>query len=251
MHENYLAALDQITVAGAGGTSERIGPWTFLDAGRDFDFFNVAAVSGPIADAYEAVEAARSWFAARERPFRFVLRDPLDASLIAAAGNCGFSPDPDSHEPAMFLEELNRPIPAVRGLTICRVTSAADIERYAAVEPTDAAGLRIRRWVGRRSVALPGCSLFVGLVDGVAVARSLGLVTGRMVGIYNVYVAPEYRGRSIGAALTDAAIAAGRDAGASAACLSATPLGRPLYEHMGFRPAFDYGSYWPEGQARH
>jgi GNAT superfamily N-acetyltransferase len=250
MHENYLVALERITVAGAGGTSERVGPWTLLDAGRDFDFFNVAAISAPAADPRDAVEEACGWFDARERPFRFVLRDPLDAPLIAAARSLGFGPDEGSYEPAMLLEELGRPAPEVDGLTIGRVTSSADIERYAAVEPTDAAGLRVRRWVGRRSVTLPGCSLFVGVLDGVAVARSLGLVTGSMVGIYNVYVAPEHRGRSIGAAVTAAAIAAGQEAGATASCLSATPMGRPLYERMGFKAMFQYGSYWPEHSAR-
>ena len=44
--------------------------------------------------------------------------------------------------------------------------------------------------------------------------------------------------------MTEAAIAAGREAGATAASLSATDLGLPLYRKMGFREIYRYLSLW-------
>ncbi len=52
--------------------------------------------------------------------------------------------------------------------------------------------------------------------------------------IRNVYVAPEFRGRGLGRALTLAAIAAAEELGVSRLVLGASAAGRSLYEALGF-----------------
>ena len=100
MHENYLAALQRVTVLGPGGESTRLGPWRLLDAGLDFDYFNIAAVTAAAPDADLAIEAAIAWFRAREKPFRFIFRNDADERLIEAAALVGF--EMGETEPAML-----------------------------------------------------------------------------------------------------------------------------------------------------
>jgi len=75
--------------------------------------------------------------------------------------------------------------------------------------------------------------LFVGKIDGHAVATAVSIRTGATVGIYNVATAPEARGRGIGTAMTWHLLA-DADPGWDVAVLQASDMGRPIYERMGF-----------------
>ncbi len=69
---------------------------------------------------------------------------------------------------------------------------------------------------------------------------ALTIVSGGVAGIYWVGNLKHARGRGIGRAVTAAATNAGFDLGADLASLQASPMGRPIYEAMGFRTLFDY-----------
>ena len=76
--------------------------------------------------------------------------------------------------------------------------------------------------------------VFLATLDGRPVATSLGVLEGDVIGIYNVATLPDSRGRGAGRTVTGAAVADGRARGAVAAVLETSPLGRPVYERMGF-----------------
>lgn len=76
--------------------------------------------------------------------------------------------------------------------------------------------------------------LFLGRVDGRAVATSASVRTGATVGIYSVSTAPEARGRGVGTAMTWH-LMADAEPGWNVAVLQASDMGRPVYERMGFR----------------
>jgi ribosomal protein S18 acetylase RimI-like enzyme len=78
---------------------------------------------------------------------------------------------------------------------------------------------------------------WVGLLDGRAVASSGLMLGGGLAGVYNVATAPDARRRGIGAALTAAAAAEGRERGYEVAVLGASELGYGVYERMGFTQA--------------
>lgn len=78
------------------------------------------------------------------------------------------------------------------------------------------------------------CRLFVGRVDGRAVACSLAFVGGGAVGLYGVGTVPESRGRGYGSAVTLAGMDWGREQGADLAILHASQLGEPVYRRLGF-----------------
>jgi GNAT superfamily N-acetyltransferase len=244
MHENYVAALQRVTLPGVGGASIQAGPWTLLDAGSEFDLFNVAAVTGPAGDPAESLQVAIRWFAGRERPFRFVLREGIDTGLIGAALELGYKEDSIGPEPAMLLEGIAESSPPPPGFSVLPATEDTDLRAYASVEPGDQEDMEIRLAISQHALKVDGCSMFVGRADGRPVARSMSLRSGPLLGVYNVFVVPECRGKGYGAAITAAAVAAGREAGATAAALTSSPLGFPVYQRMGFRTVYRYVSLW-------
>ncbi len=87
--------------------------------------------------------------------------------------------------------------------------------------------------------------LILGCSTGQPVAGSILVVTGTTAGIYWVATDPRHRRRGYGEAVTWAALAAGRELGARVGFLQASPLGRPVYEHMGFRTVLEYQPWQP------
>jgi len=93
-----------------------------------------------------------------------------------------------------------------------------------------------------------GRDLFAYLAeeDGKAVASVFLLISERPAGpafmtartgtILNVYTAPEYRRRGLAQTLLETAIADARQMDVSRIDLKATPMGRGLYEKLGFHP---------------
>ncbi len=61
-----------------------------------------------------------------------------------------------------------------------------------------------------------------------------GFITGETLGIYNVATLPEDRGHGVGTAITSALMREGRNRGCTHAILHTSPMGRPVYEKMGF-----------------
>ncbi|MFC0505384.1 GNAT family N-acetyltransferase [Micromonospora costi] len=70
---------------------------------------------------------------------------------------------------------------------------------------------------------------------GKPAGTGLGLRTGGVVGVFNIAVVPTARGRGLGRAITETVLRDGVAAGADAAYLHSSDMGRPLYESMGFR----------------
>ncbi|TDC38694.1 N-acetyltransferase [Micromonospora sp. 15K316] len=71
--------------------------------------------------------------------------------------------------------------------------------------------------------------------SGRPAGTGLGIVTRGVVGVFNIAVAASARGCGLGRAITETVLADGIAAGADAAYLQSSEMGRPLYESMGFR----------------
>ncbi|MFI6237667.1 GNAT family N-acetyltransferase [Micromonospora sp. NPDC050784] len=70
--------------------------------------------------------------------------------------------------------------------------------------------------------------------SGQPVGTGLGMRTSGVVGVFNIAVVPSARGRGLGRVLTETVLRDGIAAGADAAYLHTSAMGRPLYESMGF-----------------
>ena len=176
--------------------------------------------------------------------------DDLAARLVSR----GFVAD--EPWPGMTLETdaMKKP-PPVPGLAIRRVTNDVELETYVRIfapilSPSPAfttllveATRRIGYQEGAAEVH------FVGFVDDEPVATVSLLTAGGAAGIYNVTTIEPSRGRGIGAAMTAAAVDAGRHRGLSTATLQASAMGRSIYESLGFRHACDLVPYRSQARA--
>ena len=90
-----------------------------------------------------------------------------------------------------------------------------------------------------RSLALaqdPDVALLVGYVGGRVAGTSALYRTNGVAEIGGVGVAPSFRRRGFGAALTSAALSEGAARGCDAGALHSTEMGYSVYRRMGFRP---------------
>lgn len=85
---------------------------------------------------------------------------------------------------------------------------------------------------------------FVALKQERVVAHALVLLGGGVAGIYNVGVVPEFRGQGIGKAIVTAACLHAFHKGYHYATLNANPIGRPIYEQLGFKWINDGLTWW-------
>ena len=111
--------------------------------------------------------------------------------------------------------------------------SIADVERLDVGEPVPA------RQLGPPD-PVPGLTSWVLVEEHVAVAGAYTYRHDQDCGVYAVGTRPERRRRGLARALVQHALADARDHGAETASLQSTPMGRPLYETLGFQPAGRY-----------
>jgi GNAT superfamily N-acetyltransferase len=95
----------------------------------------------------------------------------------------------------------------------------------------------------RRFQALEPAGCFVASIDGQVIATTTTELFDRVGWIGMVTVSGELRGGGIGRAIMDRAIAYLHRAGARTIKLDATPMGKPLYERMGFLPEYRVERY--------
>jgi len=91
--------------------------------------------------------------------------------------------------------------------------------------------------------------VMVASIEGHAVGVASGLITGDTIGIYNVATLPEHRGHGVGSAVTRAVMQEGKDRGCTSAILHTSPMGRGVYERLGFEVvcATTHWVWMPEG----
>lgn len=206
---------------------------------------NVAFRSDDDADSASLITAAREFFASRGRGFSVWGRGglPEDDDLFAAAEAVGLQAVYEMPEMVLRAPVEERPLPPKTELRrLVSAEEATDYWRVATASyaslgfpPEIFAGYRDHTPLLRENVAA-----FLAYLDGEPVAIAMTIVSGGVAGIYWVGTLEAARGRGLGRAVTAAATNAGFALGAELASLQASPLGRPIYEAMGYETIFDY-----------
>lgn len=114
-----------------------------------------------------------------------------------------------------------------------RPMTAPDVEPLA--DAILAAGWGDRRVKLAWAVDHARCRALVADAGGVPVGSGVATANGPVGWIGTIWVHPDWRGRGLGRALTQATIDAAEAAGCATLVLVATQAGQPLYERMGFR----------------
>lgn len=186
----------------------------------------------------------RRFYIERRAPFSIWTRAHADAETEAALRARGFDvfttmpgmallSDPGTHcePPGLKIR------PAVDDAGRCaflEVTAAAYATYGAPPEHADDV------FAALESVCAPHLQGFVGYVDGAPVAAAAVYITHGVAGIGWVGTQPAQRGHGYAEAVTWAAIREGFRRGAAFANLQASPMGRPIYERMGFITPTEY-----------
>jgi ribosomal protein S18 acetylase RimI-like enzyme len=227
---------------------------TIVDSGLDTDTFNVVCRSRLEDETIEGrIEAATDYFRSVQRPFAWWigpadrperLGEILSRKGLVAAGT----------EPAMWVE-LSRvapapPLPA--GLRIERATTREQIGQVARVLAglVDPPMLSILRYfeLGAPALLSPACPLvlYVGYLDGEAVASAELTIGGGVAGLYNIATSTRQRGKGIGTAMTIRTLQDARAMGVETAVLQASEDGFPIYSRIGFVVKGSFTEYHPE-----
>jgi GNAT superfamily N-acetyltransferase len=218
-----------------GSLVQTEGGVTAFGTGLPIPLFNQVVVSDD--DATDAaMTAAIRALQSRGTPFYLVLRRGIDDRFGPLAADLGLTFE-EGVVPGMAMHPIPAGPGAPEGHEIRRITDAAGLEDHIR---TLAEGFEIpepivRPWIGEALWRRAGCSVYVGLTDGLAVTTGFGVRTGRTIGVYNIATVERARRRGYGAAMTARVAADGAAAGCDVAILQASDMGQPIYERLGFR----------------
>jgi hypothetical protein len=223
------------------------GPgWVFGAGSATHPVISNAAFRGEDdADPGELIARAREFFSARGRGFSVWARDGVaaDRDLFAAAEAAGLQ---DVYAmPEMVLRAPVEEPPLAPGAELRRLASAEQAADYWRVATASYASLGFPAEVfagysDHAPLLRDNVAAFLAYLDGEPVAIAMTIVSDGVAGIYWVGTLEAARGRGLGHAVTAAATNAGFALGAELASLQASPMGRLIYEAMGYETIFDY-----------
>jgi RimJ/RimL family protein N-acetyltransferase len=231
-----------------------LDPGAAIEVGDGW-FFGAGTPSHPVAcntafradddlDAAELLAAALAFFGERGRGFSLWVRSgPEDRDLVGAAEASGFRCVYEMPEMLLHGRAEERPLPD--GVELRRLTSPEQAEDYwrVAGPAYTSIGFPPEMFASYRNhegLMAENLVAFLAYLDGEPVSIAMTIVTHGVAGIYWVGSLEAARGKGLGRAVTTAATNAGFDLGADVASLQASPMGKPIYEAMGYETAFDY-----------
>jgi GNAT superfamily N-acetyltransferase len=203
--------------------------------------FNQIFVRETLTDAAPLVEAVRRYGHAGRCRVR--LRDDIGLAddIVAAAGLTLRGGIPSmaltSVEPQDLAGDLDiRPVNDAASLAdhIVVVASAFDWT------PDELAGV-----FTPRLLADDAWRAWVGYANGEPVCTAQLVLGGDTGGLYYVGTLEAHRGKGYGGLITRAAVDGAASRGCTLVSLQASPMGRPVYERIGFRRVADYLTYVP------
>ncbi len=169
----------------------------------------------------------------------------LDEALLAH----GFTHDGDDLGMGLDLRLPLADIATPRNFQIVPVRTSVQLNDYGDVLAQGfGEGEREARWVQEifAQIGLDEKNAWqhlVGYVHHIPVATATLFFTGETVGLYFISIAPAWRRRGLGAAITASALEAAREREALWAVLCASSMGYPVYRRAGFSDLASIGIY--------
>jgi predicted GNAT family acetyltransferase len=201
---------------------------------------NVVLVEDPPGDPGRALAAARKEFSRRGCFFGIDLPDGGFGDVAEAAREAGLRPTATRPAMAASLASV-RERRTPEGIRLEAVSDLAGLEavRQLQVEVFDWSPSVARAFLPERALREDGLRCYVAWEGAKPVATATGHLDHGAIGVFGVGTARAARGRGIASALAGRCVAEA-GSGADLAWLQSTPMGRSVYEAMGFRPAGDW-----------
>jgi len=210
------------------------------DSGLPTDSFSlVCGARLDVGSAATEVAEAIAWY--EGRPFSWwCVPGDRPASLPSLLMEAGLEPAEEETAMACDLSALDHAGPRPEGLAIARVTTPADLERFAGLlaglaDPPDRALVEFYR-IAAPHLLTDDCPLrlYLGSRGGHAVATAELTLAGGVAGLYNVSTLAAERRQGIGTAMTLAPLLEARREGVRYGVLQAATEGVGVYERVGF-----------------
>lgn len=223
---------------------ERFGGLTAVRTGVPVPIYNqVFTFDAPTRD---ELEAAVSWMGERDAPFWVTVPEPL----AEAVGNQVAEFDLVEAEvvnPGMVMSSLAEIPPNETIADISEVTDSEMLDEFIELfASVFEAPVEIAQQVNPPSLLDDAdIRMFLGYVDGKAVACGRLVRTDDVAGVYAIGVDEEVRRRGIGETMSWTVLRAGRDAGCEIGALQSSEMAYSLYQRMGFETATTYHHFEP------
>ena len=233
-----------------GGAIEEGSGFAFISTAASDSMGNPAFVTEPPRDPTALVHRASAFFETHRVPWiliAFPEAAEAMATPAAAAGLCD-----EGAFPGMVLDPIPARVPLPpSGFVVKRARTPEELE---VIERTGAKAYGMPyskpddRWLDS-----PQLSLYLGRYRGAPVSLGALIVAHAVAGVAYVGTVESFRRKGFAEAVVWKIVSDGRRRGCDVAYLWATPLGRTVYERMGFRRLLDYhiwsspGDPLPEG----
>ena len=251
-HRNYIEANAIAASLVPGSLVRRVGGVATILTGLPIRIFNQIIVEADEATD-DTIAAAVATARARGDTFVVSLRKGIDdrrREPLAGLGLVRHAVDP--WMPGMALHPIPTTATQAPGSTppagtfeIRLVTDPAGLDEHLAVA-AEGFGMPVdllRPVIGPALLERADCRVYVGDLDGRPVVCGLGVRIDRTIGVYNIATVPSARRRGFGAAMTARIATDGATDGCDVAILQASPMGRPIYERLGYRTVVEYEAW--------
>jgi GNAT superfamily N-acetyltransferase len=246
VHLNLIDSSRQLFELDPGASVEAGSGWLLGAGSSSHPVISNAAFRGDDSlDAGEFIARARDFFDARGRGFSVWIRGDQreDQDLAAAVAAAGLQLV--YAMPEMVLEAPVDELPLPSGAELRQISEAGQAEDYWRIATASYASLgfpaEVFGWYSNHAGLLAeNVAAFIAYLDGEPVSIAMTIVSHGIAGIYWVGSLEQARGKGLGRAVTAAATNAGFALGAQVASLQASPMGKPIYEAMGYETVFDY-----------
>lgn len=246
LHLNLIDSSQQLFELDGGAVIEAGDGWLFGAGSPSHPVISNAAFrSGDDVDAAEFIARAKDFFAARERGFSVWIRgeERADRGLTAAASEADLQLVYEMPEMVLRSPVEEPPLPSgVELRQLSEVRQADDYWKVAAASYTSL-GFPPEIFAGYSNhdgLLAENVAAFIAYLDDEPVSIAMTIVSHGVAGIYWVGSLKQARGKGLGRAVTAVATNAGFELGAEVASLQASPMGKPVYEAMGYETLFDY-----------
>jgi GNAT superfamily N-acetyltransferase len=246
VHLNLIDSSRQLFELDPGAAIEREDGWLFGAGSPSHPVISNAAFRADAElDAEEFVSRAKDFFHPRGRGFSTWIRgeQPEDLDLAAAASEAGLQLVYEMPEMVLSSPAEEPHLPS--GVELRQLSEIGQADDYWKVAAASYPSIGFPpeifdSYTNRAGLLAENVAAFIAYLDGEPVSIAMSIVSHGVAGIYWVGSLERARGKGVGRAVTAAATNAGFELGAEIASLQASPMGKPIYEAMGYETIFDY-----------
>lgn len=243
VNNNLQAFIVRLADLVSDGAVRQFGPIEAATCGVEYPVYNrILAFEPP---PREQLGAAVAWLEERDLPFYVTMTETVADAVDDMVGDLGL--EPADKDPGMVLASLDEIPTRETAAEFSEVTDTEELEDFitAATAVFDVPGDVGRQVTPDSILDVEMIRLFIGRVDGQAVATGRFVQTDDVCGVYAISVTEGFRRQGIGEAMTWEILRAGRESGCQIGVLQSSEMAYPLYQRMGFETVVTYQHFEP------